>query len=231
MVLRILDLETTGVDPEADAIIEIAAVQLGANCTVAAVQERLVDPRQPIPPESSAVHGLIDEDVAGKPLLRDVIELFDGADAYIAHNSKFEESFLTPIWGSKVWIDTFRCALRVWPDAPRHNNEALRYWLGLVNPLGIPRAEIRPHRALSDCYVTGAIFGKLLEQASWAQLRDWSREPALFTRFSFGKHKGERFDAVPADYLDWIIRKSDLDDDVKFSARHWLEQSRTKAAA
>jgi hypothetical protein len=39
----------------------------------------------------------------------------------------------------------------------------------------------------------------------------------------FGKHRGERFDAVPADYLEWIVNgQNELSEDVKASAQYWL---------
>ena len=53
----------------------------------------------------------------------------------------------------------------------------------------------------------------------------WSAEPALLTVFGFGKHRGERFDAAPRDYLEWIASgQNDLREDVKFSARYWLQR-------
>jgi uncharacterized protein (DUF3820 family) len=36
----------------------------------------------------------------------------------------------------------------------------------------------------------------------------WSYEPALLTHLHFGMHRGERFDAVPEDYLLWIADAS-----------------------
>jgi len=36
-------------------------------------------------------------------------------------------------------------------------------------------------------------------------LVQWSSEPALLSVFRFGKHRGERFDSVPEDYLRWIV--------------------------
>jgi hypothetical protein len=51
----------------------------------------------------------------------------------------------------------------------------------------------------------------------------WSYEPALLTYLRFGMHRGERFDAVPEDYLLGILEGNhDLSEDVRFSARHWL---------
>jgi hypothetical protein len=56
----------------------------------------------------------------------------------------------------------------------------------------------------------------------------WSGEPALHTRFHFGKYRGQRFDTIAAsdpDYLRWIVEKSELEEGVNHSARHWLVAS------
>jgi hypothetical protein len=62
-----------------------------------------------------------------------------------------------------------------------------------------------------------------LKHAGWNELLQWSEEPALLTVLGFGKHRGQRFDAVPKDYLRWIAEApNSLRDDVRSSARHWL---------
>jgi exodeoxyribonuclease X len=189
MTIRIVDIETTGVDP------------------------------------ASAVHHLIDEDLAGAPPLMDVVGMFRGADAYIAHNADFERSFLEELMGGgALWVCTYKVALRIWPNLPSHSNQALRYQLGLANPFGIDRHTLNPHRALSDVIVTAAIFAEILKGApSWPELVRWSSDPALLTTLRFGRHRGERFDAVPDNYLRWLAEgRHELREDVRFSARHWL---------
>ena len=223
MTIRCIDIETTGIDPTADAVVEIASVDLLREGGITNQQGTLVRPRVPVPPEASAVHHLIDADLVGAPSLDDVIDRFKGADAYVAHNSDFERSFLGDYLGPAAWICTYKCALRVWPDLTSHSNQALRYTLGLVNPHGIDRNSLNPHRALADAIVTSAIFERLIKQASWSELVQWSSEPPLLTVFGFGKHRGQRFDQAPRDYLEWIADgQNDLREDVKFSARYWL---------
>jgi len=225
MTIRCIDIETTGIDPDNDAVVEIASVDLLRDGGVSNSQETLVRPTIAVPPESSAGHHLIDADLANAPPLEQVIDRFKGADAYVAHNCSFEQSFLGKYLGETTWICTYKCALRVWPDLISHSNQALRYTLGLVNPHGIDRKSLNPHRALSDAIVTSAIFNELLKQAKWSELVQWSSEPPLLTVFGFGKHRGQRFDAVPRDYLEWIASgQNDLREDVKFSARYWLQR-------
>jgi DNA polymerase III epsilon subunit-like protein len=69
MTVRIIDIETTGTDPATDAIIEIASVDLLKDGTITNQRSTLVRPPIPVPPESSAVHHLIDEDLAFAPQL------------------------------------------------------------------------------------------------------------------------------------------------------------------
>jgi exodeoxyribonuclease X len=223
MTIRCIDIETTGIDPATDAVLEIASVDLLREGGITNQQETLVRPTVPVPPEASAVHHLIDADFVNAPSLEDVIDRFKGADAYVAHNSDFERSFLGDYLGQATWICTYKCALRVWPELTSHSNQALRYTLGLVNPHGIDRHSLNPHRALADAIVTSAIFERLLKQASWSELVQWSSEPPLLTVFGFGMHRGQRFDQAPRDYLEWIADgQNDLREDVKFSARYWL---------
>ena len=239
MTIRVIDLETTGVDPAADRIVEIAACDIVRDIglyNIANIRQDVVDPGIPIPPAASAVHHLIDADVQGCRTIREVLppylETDDNRLVFVAHNASFERDFLTPLMGDTAgnWICTYRCALRIWPDLPAHSNQFLRYHLGLTDPFGIPRAIIDPHRALSDCYITGAIFTELIKHAKFNDLLHWSTEPPLHTTLNFGKHKGQRYDAAPSEYLDWLANKADqIRPDVKWSATYWLNQ-KTKAA-
>lgn len=223
MSIRVIDIETTGQNPNEDAIVEIASVDVireGYERPMSA----LVNPGRSIPAAASAVHHLIDADVREASSLEQVIQQFVGADAYVAHNCAFERGFLGKYLGDAAWICTYKCALRIWPDFVSHSNQALRYQLGLISPFGLARDALDPHRAGSDAIVTAAIFLELTKHASWSQMVDWSKEPALIRAFRFGKHKGQKLVDVPSDYLSWIVDKSDLDEDVKFSARRALVQ-------
>jgi exodeoxyribonuclease X len=224
-IIRCLDIETTGLEPVKDDIVEIAAVDLRPDGTVVDITETLVKPRATISPLASAVHHLVRDDLAAAPNIENAIVQFTGAQAYVAHNCSFEQGFLERYLGRQLWICTYKSALRVWPDFEAHSNQALRYQLGLVNPLGFERGKLVPHRALSDSVVTGAILIELLKHAPWKQLVSWTDEPALMTVLGFGKHRGQRFDAVPRDYLRWMAEApNSLTKTAKFSARYWLDK-------
>jgi DNA polymerase-3 subunit epsilon len=64
--LAVLDLESTGVDPARDRIVEVAVLKLTPGAEPIRFR-RLVNPGVPIPPSASAVHGIRDEDVAERP--------------------------------------------------------------------------------------------------------------------------------------------------------------------
>ena len=232
MTLRCIDIETTGIEPSRDAIVEIASVDLQRDASITNFQETSVRPSIPVPAAASAVHHLIDADLAHAPHLEAVIYRFKRADAYVAHNCFLERSFIGPLVGDTIRVCTYKCALRVWPDLAAHGNQALRYHFGHINPLGVDRARLVPHRALSDAIVTAAIFFELIKHASWPELVRWSMEPALLTYLRFGMHRGERFDAAPGDYLLWLAEGAhDLSEDVRFSARYWLDRRNIEPAS
>ena len=58
------------------------------------------------------------------------------------------------------------------------------------------------------------IFRELLKLASVDDPIMWSQQPVLLPRVCFGKHKGLAWSELPIDYLDWIVEKSDLNEDV-----------------
>ena len=87
-----IDLETTGLDPRRDAMVALAAIPF-LDGVPAGGYVTLVDPGRPIPPESTAVHGLTDGMVRGAPplehVLRDAEPVIEGA-VLIGHNVGFD---------------------------------------------------------------------------------------------------------------------------------------------
>src|SRR5690606_3870407 len=65
------DLEATGINIAHDRIIEIAMIKIMPNGDVHR-KATLINPTIPIPPESSAIHGIFDRDVADKPTFKEV---------------------------------------------------------------------------------------------------------------------------------------------------------------
>ncbi len=95
----VMDVETTGLDPEKCGVVEFAAVRFEMGLPVKRFGT-LVDPAMPIPSEMTEIHGIKDEDVDGKPTL---VEAFIQAlpmlrGAYpAAYNAPFDASFIQPL--------------------------------------------------------------------------------------------------------------------------------------
>lgn len=95
--LCFFDLETTGTQITQDRIVEIAVIKLMPNGEILE-KNNLVNPTIPIPAESSAIHGINNEDVKGKPtfkeLAREYARLFEGADLSGFNILKFDVPIL-----------------------------------------------------------------------------------------------------------------------------------------
>ena len=81
--LAVIDLETTGIDPKVDRIVEVSVLKLAPGGE-ADHRTRRVNPGVPIPPEATAVHGISDDDVADMPTFRAIApglaRYLDGCD-------------------------------------------------------------------------------------------------------------------------------------------------------
>ena len=147
----------------------------------------------------------------------DLEALAHPAIPFAAHNVAFDSAFLkptVPAW-SAPWICTLRVARHLWPDALSHSNQALRYRLDLN-----VRGDEPPHRAMGDALTTAALLVRQVETAgSVDRLLDLTRQPALLSRASFGKHRGLLWSEVPMDYLNWAVQQSWDDPDVAHTIR------------
>ena len=148
----VVDTETTGLNLETDSIIEFAMVvfeycrESGKVFRILDIFDQLEDPGVPIPPASTAVHGITDDMVAGQRIddLR-VAELVQGLDLVIAHNARFDRPFLEerlPIFKLLPWA----CSLQQvgWSDEKMASAklEYLAYRMGFFYDA---------HRAQTDC--------------------------------------------------------------------------------
>ena len=91
-----IDLETTGLDPRRDAIVEIAAVPFLDGRSGPAYTTH-VNPGRPIPPVSARVHGITDSMVAGSPVIGDVLPRLDavcGDHVLVGYGVGFDRAVL-----------------------------------------------------------------------------------------------------------------------------------------
>jgi DNA polymerase-3 subunit epsilon len=157
-----VDVETTGIDPSSSAVVEVA-VQVVEAGRVVATFESLVDPGCPIPRFVTAIHGIDDRMVRGRPRLRHLVprlvDLTAGA-VLVAHNAAFDRRFL-PFLAHRPSVCSYRLASRVVPEAPNHKNQTLGAFFGVHDAELTGR---RPHRALADAIVTRHVFFRCLDR-------------------------------------------------------------------
>jgi DNA polymerase III subunit epsilon len=223
-----LDCETTGLDPKADRIIEVAVMCFDAN-EIYSQMESLVDPQCEIPSTSIAIHNITAEMVQGKPVIRDVLpEILKviGKHIIIGHGIQFDidilataaerEGIQTTI-RQNLTLDTLRLA-RLYGESPVNSLEHLR------KHFNIPMEGA--HRAMSDVIVNKEVFKRLVKgYKTTDQLFEALSRPIHMNTMPLGKHKGRSLKDIPLQYLLWVANK-DFDQDLLYSVR--LEIKRRK---
>jgi len=160
-----LDCETTGLDVAIDRVVSAAGIVMhGPRLYRHLAYDRLVNPGAPIPPSSTAIHGITDAMVADAPpvsqVLAELAELVRGR-VIIGHNIAFDLAVLRneAARHGVAWTDppALCTALLFSFLYPRHrdlNMEAVAAMCG---------AEIEGrHTAFGDCLVTAEIFAGML---------------------------------------------------------------------
>lgn len=156
-----LDIETTGLDENREAIIEIAAVKFNGR-RVEDEFSTLVNPGKHIPDFITGLTGIDDAMVRQAPRLRDIaheLTAFVGDAPILGHNVKFDIGFLrkSGLFEYQQTIDTYELASVLMPTASRYNLGALGQQLNIPLPA--------THRALDDARVTQAAYVRLLDMA------------------------------------------------------------------
>jgi ATP-dependent DNA helicase DinG len=156
-----LDLETTGLSPRLDRIIEVGAVRFQGDEVLATFQS-LVRPEVGIPRAVQDLTGIRDADVAAAPQPEQVLaQLIDfvGTSGVVAHSGNFDLSFLVggEAQPEYVLFDTLDLSRIMLPAVPSHSLPHLSRQLGLTHP--------HPHRALSDADAARQLFRYLWQFA------------------------------------------------------------------
>jgi len=158
------DLETTGTKPKEDMIVEVGAVLFDGAHAMKSFGT-LIDPGIPVPPDASAVNGITDDMLRGKPRIADVLGEFAdfcGDLPLVAHNAPFDFKFLLEdvkfhhaAAPKGIVLDTLSLARRIFPGLPN-------YKLGtLVRHFGFPSGTF--HRAEEDSAYCGLLFDKIVQ--------------------------------------------------------------------
>jgi ATP-dependent DNA helicase DinG len=160
-IIVALDIETTGLDPQNDAILEIGAVRFNGK-RIEAEWSTLINPGRLIPPFISQLTGITNEMVKNAPPIRAVLDdlvSFVGNAPVLGHSVRFDLSFLARYGALDLneYIDTYELAAVLLPTSSRYNLGAL------AQSLGIPVQNA--HRALDDARTTSAVFLQLYDLA------------------------------------------------------------------
>ena len=160
----VFDLETTGLNPVKNEIIEIGAVKI-KNGEVIDEFSSMVKPKENIPAKITEITGIDDSMVKDADsfdkVFKEFVEFIDGAPL-VAHNMDFDYSFIRQPLNDFVktedvtLIDTLTLARAVLPKLKNHKLATLvdHYKINLENH----------HRALDDAKATGYLFLELLKE-------------------------------------------------------------------
>jgi ATP-dependent DNA helicase DinG len=154
-----LDLETTGLDPRTDEVIELGALFFENGREVRRIA-RLYSPSRPLPITIRRLTGIEDGLLAGKPRFgSDLAELREALTGWtvVAHNAPFEKGFLPELLGPirAPVLDSCELLHYLHPELPSHSLESMLRWAGLK-----PRTA---HRVVTDCLATHAVLVHSLE--------------------------------------------------------------------
>lgn len=160
-----LDTETTGLElRRGDCVISIGACRIvNARLLANDTFEQRVDPGRPIPPSSTAIHGLTDSDVAGAPPLPVVLPRFRdyiGDAVLLAHNAAFDMLALQPPGAGVEFcmpvLDTLLLSRALDAGLDGHDLDTLAERYDLSIPDGAR------HTALGDARLTAELWLTLL---------------------------------------------------------------------
>jgi DNA polymerase-3 subunit epsilon len=165
LVFVAFDLETTGLSPQLDRIVEIGAVKFIDGREVSRFNE-LVDPEMAMPAGAVAVNGITDEMLVGKPLIRKVLpeflEYIRGA-VLVAHNASFDLGFVRSAMGRlglgllpNDFVDTRVMAQKAFPGRANYKLQSLAVDLSVK--------AVDAHRAEDDARVCQEVFQACLKE-------------------------------------------------------------------
>ena len=165
----VFDVETTGMSPVNDRIVEIAAIRVEADGELRRFQT-LLNPGRPIPAAATAVHHISDEMVKDAPHFKEAavrfLELAEES-TLVAHNALFDLGFLQeslsrtgmPLWRGKT-LDSLRLLRKTHPGLPSYSLQSLRAYFGLPSEKGM-----NAHRAGADVEWTVQVLEIALTEA------------------------------------------------------------------
>ncbi len=165
----VVDIETTGLNPGRDEILEIGAIRVRNN-QIVDKYHTLSKPKYPIPPFITDINGITDEMVENadsiEAVLPGFIDFLDN-DIILGFRTSFDVNFLYDECKkinyelTNDFIDIRRISKRVLPNFQEETGRRYR----LTNFISYFKFGIQEHRALSDCNYTKMLYDKLNEIA------------------------------------------------------------------
>lgn len=164
----VLDLETTGLSPARDSIIEVAAVKY-IDGEEREAFDTLINPGYRISPMITGLTGITNADLADAPALDCVLpQLMDFLSAYtvVGHNLNcFDKQFLKAAYSTlgadfqNPTLDTLPLSRKAFPGLPSYKLTTLKEHFSINVSVS--------HRALPDVYVTAELFALCREQLKY----------------------------------------------------------------
>ncbi len=162
----VFDVETTGMSPAQDRIVELAAARVDKDGEIIYFQT-LVHPGRRIPPAVQAIHHISDAMVMNAPRFTEVgYEFLDFArgSTLVAHNARFDLGFLQeslartglPLWDGRT-LDSIRLTKTLFRGLPSYSLQNLRRCFNLDEE----GDEMTAHRAGADVEWTVRLLKKL----------------------------------------------------------------------
>lgn len=156
----IFDLETTGISPNYDEVIEISALKVRGGSVVDEFNT-LVNPGRKIPFGATKVNGITNEMVAEAPAFSQVLaEFLDFAEGLVlvGHNiARFDMKFIwrdAELYFGEIpqnnYVDTLQVARKHLPKLEHHRLVDLAEYYGISSE--------GAHRALNDCYMNQKVY-------------------------------------------------------------------------
>lgn len=153
-----LDVETTGLNPSVDKIVQLGGVWYQQGHVLKRMHA-LVDPQRPISPQASRVNGITNDMVVGCPVIEQLAQEFlsgaSQASVVVGYNWSFDDDFLYEAFGHR-WaeatqamyiVDVLEMARHQLPHLPRHR------LVDVAAALNVPGAH-DAHNAVSDAEMT-----------------------------------------------------------------------------
>ncbi|MDY5585151.1 MAG: 3'-5' exonuclease [Arcanobacterium sp.] len=165
----VIDLETTGLNPSLDEILEIAVIQLDYELNTVAKWSTLIKPSGKV--QGTKIHGITDDDVKDAPSLTEVSQKLLSqirGKILVAHNANFDSSFLqkfSPVLPAfkALTRKNFVCTME---QSYLYTPPGSHSLFNLAKRLGLPNIPTTQHRAEADASVTAELFRWLVTQES-----------------------------------------------------------------